>query len=69
MANERDTYKYQMKDGKKVVHRGVTNDLQRREREHQERFPDTHIEQIGRRTTREAGLKWEREGGKRPYDK
>ena len=69
MPSQRDTYKYHVKEGKKVVHRGVTNDLIRRETEHKERFPDSHIEQIGRRTSREAALKWEREGGKRQYKK
>lgn len=69
MAGERDTHKYHLKQGKKVVHRGITNDLERREVEHQEQFPGSHIELVGRKTTRDAALKWEREGGKRPYKK
>ena len=64
MPYARDTYKYQFKVGNKTVHRGVTNDLGRRELEHTERWPDGHITQIGRRTTRERALAWEREGGK-----
>ena len=64
---ERDTYKYHLKHGHRVVHRGVTNDLTRRKAEHQEEFPNSRIVQIGRRTTREAALDWERRGGKRPY--
>lgn len=64
---ERDTYKYQLKKGHKVVHRGITYDLDRREAEHQERFPDAEIKQVGRKTTRKAALKWEREGGRRRY--
>ena len=63
----RDTYKYHMKKGGKVVHRGVTNDLYRRESEHQGEFPGSKIKQVGRQTTRVAALKWEREGGKRRY--
>ena len=66
---DRDTYKYHLKAGGKIVHRGITNDLDRREAEHQEKFPGAEIRQVGRRTTREAGLRWEREGGKRPYRK
>ena len=66
---QRDTYKYHLKTGKKVVHRGVTNDLVRRENEHQAEFPNTQIKQVGRRVTRESGLKWERDGGKRPHKK
>ena len=63
---EQDTYRYHWKKENKVVHRGVTNDLYRRQAEHQEQFPGAKIEQIGRRTTRDAALRWEREGGKRP---
>lgn len=66
---ERDTCKYHLKEGHKVVHRGITNDPVRREAEHQEEFPGSRLVQVGRRTTREAALKWEREGGKRPYTK
>lgn len=66
---ERDTRKYQVKQGRTVVHRGITYDLARREAEHQQDYPGSRIEQVGRRTTREAALKWEREGGKRPYNK
>ena len=66
---ERDTYKYYVKKGDKIVHRGITNDLNRREAEHQERFPGTKLIPEGRRVTREAALKWERQGGKRFYKK
>ena len=64
---ERDTYKYQLKRGHRTVHRGVTYDLERREAEHQQDYPGSRIQQMGRRTTRDAALKWEHEGGKRPY--
>ena len=62
---QRDTYKYQLKVGRKVVHRGITYDLERREREHQQDYRASRIQQVGRRTTHEAALKWERQGGKR----
>jgi len=65
MGKPRDTYKYHLIKDKKVVHRGITEDLTRREREHQEEFPRSHVKRIGRRTTREAALEWERRGGKR----
>ena len=66
---ERDTYKYHLKKGGKVVHRGITNDLNRREAEHQKEFPGTTLRQVERRVTRESALKWERQGGKRSYKK
>ena len=66
---KRDVSKYHLwKDGR-VVHRGITNDLSRREGEHQAEYPSSRISQVGRQTTREAALQWEREGGKRPYRK
>ena len=65
MAEPRDTYKYQIKVGNRIVHRGITNDLDRRESEHQQKWPDSHISQVGRITTRDAALSWERDGGKK----
>jgi len=65
MAKQRDTKKYQLTQGRKIVHRGITNDLERREGEHQEKFPGSKIKQVGRSTTRDAALQWERDGGKR----
>lgn len=59
----RDTYKYHLKHGNKVIHRGVTNDLDRREQEHQKAWPGSHIVQVGRRTTRAAALEWEKTAG------
>ena len=59
MSN-RDTYKYYFKDGNKIIHVGITDDLERREREHQRELkPSGHIEQIGNRTTREKAIEWE----------
>lgn len=61
----RDTYKYHQKLGNRILHSGITNDLSRREREHRQKWPGSHISQVGNRTTRDAALKWERTGGKR----
>lgn len=65
MGKPRDTYKYHLKQGRKIVHKGITDDIDRRAREHQQEFPKSRVKRIGHRTTREAALKWEREGGKR----
>lgn len=59
----RNTYKYHFKVGNKIVHGGITNDLDRREVEHLQKWPNGHIKQVCRRTTEQAGRDWERENG------
>ena len=63
MAKPRDTYKYQFKDGNKILHGGITTNLGRREKEHQQKWPYGHIKQVGRRTTEEAARNWEKKKG------
>ena len=46
MSKKRDTYTYHQKIGNEIVHSGITNDLQRREKEHQQRWPKSHITQV-----------------------
>lgn len=58
--NIRDTYKYVLKRGNHILYVGITNDLMRRELEHRQIFPTARLEKVGRRTTREGALKWER---------
>lgn len=66
MGTERNTVKYHLKRSNNIVHRGITDrPLEEREREHQQQFPRTKITQVGRRTTREKALEWERNGGKK----
>ena len=67
MAQKKTTFKYHLKLGSRVDHRGITDDLDKRERDHWPTQPGTRIVQVGRRTTWEAALRWEREGGKRMY--
>ena len=57
----RDTYKYHFKVGNKIVHGGITDDLDRREQEHQQKWRKGHIKQVGRRTTEEAAREWEKD--------
>ena len=64
MPTSRDTYKYHFKLGNKIVHTGITNDIDRRELEHQrsnKAWSKGHIKQVGFRTTRDVALEWERE--------
>lgn len=60
MPKPRDTYKYHYKIGNKIVHSGITDDLDRREQEHQQERPKGHIKQVGRKTTEEAAREWEK---------
>ncbi len=55
----RNTYKYDFKIKQKIVHSGITNDLERREVEHQQKWPKGHIVQVGNKTTEEVAREWE----------
>ena len=57
----KDTYTYHQKVGNKIVHSGITKDLDRREAEHQQRWKNSHIEQIGRIKSKESALEWEKD--------
>lgn len=60
-----DTYKYHFKKGNKILHTGITNDLERREQEHKRDLGGNgHIKKVGRKTTHDGALKWEREQAK-----
>ena len=63
MATSRTIYQYHFKLGNKIVHTGITKDLDRREAEHRRHagWKRGHIKQVGSRTTREAALRWEEE--------
>ena len=60
MGRALDTFKYEFKVDGKVVVRGVTNDLQRRESEHRFRWPNGRIVKVGNITTRAGALEWMR---------
>jgi len=59
MGKPRNTNKYDFKVGNKIVHSGITNNLDRREQEHKQRWPSGHIVKVGNATTEEAARKWE----------
>lgn len=63
MPTNRTTYKYHFKKGNKIVHTGITSDIDRREQEHRQTpgWSKGHIFQVGVRTTREDALRWEEE--------
>ena len=64
----RNTYKYRFKVDGKVVHYGITSDLERREHEHRRRWPEGCIEKVGRATTREKAWNWEKQQTKRIFN-
>lgn len=58
--SKRDTFKYELKNGNKVVYVGITNDPEVREKQHQKdgkKFG--HMKVIGRATTEDGAKKWE----------
>lgn len=58
---KRDTYKYHLKQADRILRCGITNDLQRREKELQRDFgKDAYVQQVGKRTTREEAREWEK---------
>lgn len=63
MPTSRTAYKYHFKLRNRIVHTGITGDIDRREAEHQQKpgWERGHIFQVGNRTTRAAALEWENE--------
>lgn len=60
---KRDTCKYYVKIGNKIVDGGITTDLERREKEREREYPGSHLYKVGHRTTEEAAREWEKEEG------
>ena len=56
--SSRRTYKYHLKVDGKVVLSDITDDLDRREREHRRRWPTGRIEQVGKPTTHREAWDW-----------
>jgi len=59
-ASDRSWYKYDFKVGSKIRYSGITKNLERREQQHQQRWPGGHIVQVGRATTENAAREWEK---------
>ncbi len=57
--SKRDMHKYELKDGKKVVYVGITDNPDGRTRQHEKDKNFSHMNVIGRKTTEEAARKWE----------
>ena len=59
---KKNTFKYELHDGHKMVYTGTTTDPKRREAEHRASGKDfTKMTIIGRPSTKEGASKWEEE--------
>lgn len=63
MVGERNWYTYYFKVGDRIVHKGITQDLARREEEHQLKWPSGHIVQVGGLKTEDEARAWEKAQG------
>lgn len=59
MPMPRDTYKYELKQGNKVVYAGITNDPIRRETQHRQDKDFDAMKIVGRASTRSGAEQWE----------
>jgi hypothetical protein len=57
----RDYFKYELKNNHKVVYVGITNDIDRRELEHEVTKNFSHINKVGNACTEASAKKWEEE--------
>lgn len=56
----RNTYRYRLKVGDRVILHGFTTDLARRQREHQLRWPEARVEPVGKATSHQEAWEWEK---------
>jgi hypothetical protein len=65
----RDSYKYWLVDARdeRAIMPGITIDLDRREAEHQRRWPGSRVRQVGLPVTRRSALKWLHQREKTPF--
>ncbi len=56
---KRDTEKYVLKEGNKILYVGITNNFDRRFKEHLKEKSFAKMEKVGRKTTRNGAKVWE----------
>lgn len=59
MAN-RNYQRYELLQGRKVVYRGITNDLERRATEHSQDKKFTNVRPVGPKVTEQTARNWEK---------
>ncbi len=61
---KREWYTYEFKKGNKILHKGITQDLDRREGEHKSNLDSSgHIRKIGIAKTEISARQWEKDEG------
>ena len=61
MAKTRDTTRYTLRNGQKIVYIGITNSPERREGEHQQEKNFGQMRKEGPKVSKETALDWEGE--------
>lgn len=62
MAKTRDTYRYELRDGRKIVDIGITDDPERREQQHRsEGHCFGNMTLVGPRVTEDSARDWEQD--------
>ncbi len=61
MAEKRDTTRYTLRNGQKIVYIGVTNKPERREGEHEQDKNFGQMRKEGPKVSKESALEWEQE--------
>lgn len=56
----RNTYRYRLTLGNRVILHGFTTDLARRETEHQLRWPEARVEPVGDPISHQEAWEWEK---------
>lgn len=59
----RTHHKYAYWQKGRIKHKGITTDLEEREKQHQQKWPGGHIKKIGRITNEEAARESEKKQG------
>lgn len=60
MSAQRNWYRYDFKVGDVIRHSGITQDLERRETEHRNRWPGGRIVPVGPAVSEETAREWEK---------
>ena len=63
MAKLLDTYRYVIRDGPRIVHGGITDDLARSRAEGRLRWPTGRFFQVGEKTSDGEAREWAKKNG------